>query len=379
MIARLKFLAIVFAVLALVGFFVVISGVFPITASSGHWPVTRWFLEFSMERSVSTHAMGIESPPLDDERLVLKGAGHYETGCRSCHGAPDMSSPRIPQGMTPRPPDLATVVENWEPNELFYITKHGVKFTGMPAWPAQQRDDEVWAVTAFLQKLPALDSARYRQLVYGDTLQNGNAAPIEDLAEDATAHREAAQRCARCHGVQGGGRGKGAFPRLAGQSSAYLKGALSAYASGERHSGMMEPLAARLSESDMQELSQYYAKMDVPSQPAADSATQAIELGASIAKSGIPARRVPACNECHGAGEVAKNPHYPTLDGQYAPYLVQQLKLFQDRHRGGSQYAHLMHSVVDPLSKEELHAVALYYASRSPMIESNGGIEPSER
>jgi mono/diheme cytochrome c family protein len=55
--------------------------------------------------------------------------------------------------MLPQPPDLADVVGEWNNAQLFRIVKHGVRFTGMPAWPMQDRDDEVWAMVAFLREL----------------------------------------------------------------------------------------------------------------------------------------------------------------------------------------------------------------------------------
>ena len=122
------------------GFLVAVSGLVPIAASSGHWPITEWFLQFAMQRSISTHSLGIEVPPLDDSDLILKGATHYEIACRLMSRQPGpATAPRIPPNMTPHPPDLAERIREAKSQELFYVVKHGVKFTGMPAWPAIQR------------------------------------------------------------------------------------------------------------------------------------------------------------------------------------------------------------------------------------------------
>src|SRR5688572_16749817 len=141
------------AVLAALGLGVV-SGVVPIAASSGHWWITDRFLHFAMRRSIVTHSLFVTAPPLMDPALVTRGAGHYELACRPCHGSPDLERPPIAQGMTPAPPYLPPLVAEWQPRHLFYVVKHGVKFTGMPAWPTQNRDDEVWAMVAFLERLP---------------------------------------------------------------------------------------------------------------------------------------------------------------------------------------------------------------------------------
>ena len=169
------------AVLAVGGFLVAVSGIVPIKASSGHWPITTWFLQLAKHRSVATHTLGLKAPALDEPQLVLKGAGHYETGCRPCHGSPELRHPRIVQQMLPPPPYLPPRLSAWEPDELFYIVKHGIKFTGMPAWPARQRDDEVWAMVAFLRALPTLDAAAYRRLVHGDATPHETVVPLHGL------------------------------------------------------------------------------------------------------------------------------------------------------------------------------------------------------
>lgn len=147
--------------LAIGGFLIAASGIVPIKASSGHWAITDWFLHFAMRRSIATQSLGIESPALDEPGLVLKGAGHYETGCAPCHGSPQRP-PTFAEAMTPRPPHLPPRLSEWSPDDLFYVVKHGVKFTGMPGWSALGRDDEVWAMVAFLRKLPSLAAEDYR-------------------------------------------------------------------------------------------------------------------------------------------------------------------------------------------------------------------------
>ena len=250
-----------FGTLAVLGGVIVLAGLIPIKASSGHWPVTRWFLEFSMERGFSMQSRGVTVPRLDDRAMVLRGATQFEATCRPCHGAPDLRHPRVAAAMTPQPPYLPEVVPNWDAAELFTIVKHGVKFTGMPAWPANHRDDEVWDMVAFLRILPGLDADEYRALASGRTSgAAGVAAPIEMLTGPENLPRAVRERCARCHGVDGRGRGA-AFPILAGQHREYLYLSLEAFERGDRHSGVMEPVAAGLSDREMQELARYYAEL----------------------------------------------------------------------------------------------------------------------
>lgn len=382
---------------ALGGFLFVAAGIVPIKASSGHWAITAWFLNFAMRRSVVTHSLTIKAPPLDDAALVLKGAGHYEIGCRPCHGSPDMSQPpRIAQAMTPNPPDLSHEVPKWDPEELFYIVKHGVKLTGMPAWPAQKRDDEVWAVVAFLLELPTLTAADYRRLVKIDKPAARADAPESDLLGVPQVPSAVIESCGRCHGNDGAGRELAAFPKLAGQKPEYFFASLQAYALGRRSSGIMEPIAVALSREVTTALARYYAGLksnsvremqqtrartqepdpiqkieskpvyrdgssitDVPPERSAS----AVERGREIAMQGIPRQRVPACMDCHGPGDLPRNPNYPMLAGQYAEYLALQLTLFKKQIRGGTAYAHLMRPVAAGLTEEQMRDVARFYES----------------
>lgn len=248
-----KYFALFVTLMTIGGFLVAASGVIPIRASSGHWAITRWLLQFSKQRSVATYTLGMEVPSLDEPSLVLKGAGAYESNCRACHGSPSLRNPRVAQAMTPRPPYLPHTVPQWDADELFYIVKHGIKFTGMPAWPAQQRDDEVWAMVAFLLKFPALNPEEYTRLISAETTLRNESA-TENLSLGKPTPRAVILNCARCHGADGLGRGVGAFPKLAGQNPDYMYRSLQAYARGERHSGVMEPVVAGLSDEEMRDL-----------------------------------------------------------------------------------------------------------------------------
>ena len=347
-----------------IGFLVVVLGLVPIKASSGHWPITAWILSFTMSRSVSTHAMGIQVPAMDDSGMVLKGATLYETGCFPCHGNPTIQRPRIAMQMTPHPPYLPPVIHEWKPGELFYIVKHGVKFTGMPAWPARQRDDEVWAIVAFLQKFPELNEQEYKQMVSGENEQSGEVVPIQALSGRQLLPRSISDTCIRCHGPEGQGRQAGVAPKLAGQKPAYLEAALDSYTRGKRHSGVMEPIAAALSRDEIRDLSRYFSELEAtPIISNSSESEPAIQRGATIALHGLPKARIPICAECHGPSDNAQNKAYPTLAGQYAEYIALQLKLFADDRRGGSEFGPLMHPVASLLSTEQIRDVALYYQS----------------
>lgn len=366
---------IVLTLLAAAGFVVAASGIVPMKASSGHWPITLALLQFAKNRSIQTHSLAIDVPELGQQWQVMKGAGHYENGCAPCHGSPAQSSPRIAAAMLPKPPSLSQRVAGRNPAQLFYVVRHGLKFTGMPAWPSPERDDEVWAMVAFLRELPRLDSTAYRRLVDGEASPATSIPPLIELGKSNGLPTVVRSSCARCHGLDGQGRGRGnpAFPRLAGQKRAYLIAALEAYRTSRRHSGIMEPIAAALTEDEQMQAAVYYGGLTSDAGTAADRrATGSISRGESIARDGIPDRGVPACMDCHGPGEHRRNAAYPDLAGQYAGYIVLQLDLFRSGRRGGSPFAHLMRFVAPRLDPGEARDVAAYYES---LASDRGGME----
>ena len=256
------------------------SGLVSIAASSGHFAVTRWYLGWTMENAVETQSMLIVKPKdlnLDDPALVRRSAGHYATGCAACHGAPGVPQSPVVKEMTPAPPRLEEKVNEWSDEELFWMVKNGIKYSGMPAWPAQERDDEVWAQVAFLRALPEMTRTEYAELALGGGLADNDLEPggettaaLDGLFENALAD------CVRCHGRDGLGRGEGdaedAFPIIAGQPAPYLYATLRAFALGRRDSGFMEPPASRYPSEVLEELARYFADQPVPLERAGDAA-----------------------------------------------------------------------------------------------------------
>jgi cytochrome c553 len=333
------------------------SGLLNIAASGGHWAITDWFLHYVMRQSVETHSMAIEAPPLDDPALVHRGAGHYATGCAPCHGAPGQERSAVARAMTPPPPFLPERVAEWQPNELFWIVQNGVKFTGMPAWAAPERSDEVWAMVAFLLQLPMMEPERYRELALGEL---AGAMPVHaGLEALADPFEPLLADCARCHGRDGAGRGVGAFPKLGGQSEDYLLATLQAYALGARRSGIMQPAAHGLSEADMRRLAAHYANAG---SFASDAASGGDADGEALALHGAPDQGIPACATCHEP-TGRRYPAYPALRGQTADYLAQQLRLFRDGSRGGTAYGHIMQTIARRMSDAQILATARYFGS----------------
>jgi mono/diheme cytochrome c family protein len=144
---------------------VIYSGAYDVSASTPHGGFSRWLMETAMRSSVEQRAEGIDVPELGDESLALAGINDFEEMCVQCHGAPGKEPGAAGQGLNPPAPDLAESAKEMSAAELFWVTRHGIRMTGMPAWGSTHTDDELWPVVALMTRLPELDAAAYEDLL----------------------------------------------------------------------------------------------------------------------------------------------------------------------------------------------------------------------
>lgn len=152
-----------------VGAGVVYSGLFDISADTPHSPLVHRLIETTREQAIERRARDVTAPVnLSDAERVRRGAGNYAAMCVECHLAPGKANSEIRMGLYPAPPDLARPArapENVAARQ-FWIIKHGIKATGMPAWSKGGIEDEaIWDMVAFLQRMPALTPEQYLALV----------------------------------------------------------------------------------------------------------------------------------------------------------------------------------------------------------------------
>jgi len=160
--------AVVVAVLFILGALAfVYSGVYKIAADEPHWRVTHWLLEMTRTQSIKSELDDVVVPDtFGSAERIRKGAIAYADMCQVCHLAPGVSPTPLQLGLYPQAPKLAEAGSHQHEAEyLFWIIKHGIKMTGMPAWGETHTDEELWDVVAFLQKLPELNQQEYVNLI----------------------------------------------------------------------------------------------------------------------------------------------------------------------------------------------------------------------
>lgn len=202
----------VLAAIALAGAAAVVGGgLYNVAATEQHWQPVYSLIETAMRQSVRLRARGIEAPlSLDDPRLVARGAACFRDKCVQCHGAPGIAQEPIGLSMQPLPGPLMDANQRWRPREMYWVIRHGVRMSGMPAWQFHMSDEDIWAVVAFVGTLPALSPQQYARVADVSAAPSCAApAPAASAAAlrpaDARRGRQALPQyaCSACHTIPG--------------------------------------------------------------------------------------------------------------------------------------------------------------------------------
>jgi mono/diheme cytochrome c family protein len=164
--------------LIVAGGYFVYSGAYNIAADDPHSKPIFAMLQTLRDRSINVRSESLAVPNLEDPQVILKGAGQYAAMCTGCHLTPGEKDSEIRPGLYPQPPDLSQT--RVEPKAAFWVIKHGIKMSAMPAWGGSHDDATIWSMVAFLQKLPGMTPEHYKDMV--------SRAPDENMPGNAGHH-----------------------------------------------------------------------------------------------------------------------------------------------------------------------------------------------
>ncbi|HSW04301.1 c-type cytochrome [Aquabacterium sp.] len=202
---------------------VVRLGLYDISATSSHTGSVYALLETTMIHSVRARAATIEAPPLQDPALLTQGAACYREHCVQCHGGPGVAQGDVGKSLQPLPGPLVDAARRWRPREIYWITRHGIKMSGMPAWELRLSDGQLWAVVGFVDRLALLSPQGYAGAMAQAQAQRcatasapcpvpGNCTPtdtadqqpVQARSRDEQARLALAQyACVACHRIPG--------------------------------------------------------------------------------------------------------------------------------------------------------------------------------
>lgn len=150
------------------------TGAVDVAATADYLPGAHWFFSTLSERSIRRHAEAavaageIAPAPEVTDAMLRTGAVHYRAMCVVCHGAPGKERGELGQGLKPKPPDLSHAAREMNEAEILWVVDHGIRHTGMPAFGATHGDEELQAITAFVERLDGMSPEDYTRLTGGE-------------------------------------------------------------------------------------------------------------------------------------------------------------------------------------------------------------------
>ena len=193
------FVLIVLAVIAAFAGVFIYAGIYNIGADTPHSKLVYNTLDTLRERSIASYSNDIRPPAdLNDPKRISAGAGLYNEMCTGCHLGPGVEKSEMSQGLYPQAPEHARGNDH-TPAQQFWIIKHGVKLSAMPAWGKTHDDQLIWDMVAFLQALPKMNPQQYQAAVASAPADHdemmkemsGAHAPPEKAAEPEHSHAHA--------------------------------------------------------------------------------------------------------------------------------------------------------------------------------------------
>ncbi len=188
----LSFLAGVLATLLVVsggGYLLLALGWFPIGADNAPGTLERRLARTAHHAYMAKHVPRTENPVQPTPANLAEGAREYEEHCAVCHGGARQAKSVLRTKFSPPVPQLVTRVPHDPDPDFFWITKHGIRMTGMPAWDGILSDDQIWKVVSFLKhsnNLPP-EAKQAWQAAAGLAVVAAAGAPREERAKSAPA------------------------------------------------------------------------------------------------------------------------------------------------------------------------------------------------
>lgn len=188
-------------------------------------------------------------------------------------------------------------------------------------------------------------------------------APASATLHDAMSSRVLA--CTACHGKEGRATPQGYFPRIAGKPAEYLYHQLLNFRDGRRSYPQMGYLLENLTDDYLHEMAVHFAALQVPypEAPAPQATPAVLERGRALVHQGDPARRLPACVQCHGQAMTGVQPAIPGLLGLPRDYLNGQLGAWKTGQRR-AQAPDCMAQVARQLTPEDVSAISAWLAAQ---------------
>jgi len=105
------------------------------------------------------------NPFATNELILTEAREHFADHCASCHANDGRGDTPLGRNLSPRAPDMRlAATQSKSDGELYYVIHNGIRFSGMPAWGAEGKDDDSWKLVLFIRHLPQLTADELKDM-----------------------------------------------------------------------------------------------------------------------------------------------------------------------------------------------------------------------
>jgi len=100
-----------------------------------------------------------------NDPLLREAREHFADHCASCHANDGSGHTVLGEGLSPQAPDMRLAATQLKSDgELYSLIHNGIRFSGMPAWGTEGKDDDSWKLVLFIRHLPQMSADEIRDM-----------------------------------------------------------------------------------------------------------------------------------------------------------------------------------------------------------------------
>ena len=126
-------------------------GIVPVQADVAPSSLETGLFGSALHASVARHAPKGGAPHASADTDTTEGAATYRQLCSRCHGLTEQSDNTYGKSFYPPAPHLPLQGTTFTEGEVFWIVKHGIRNTAMPAWSNLLSDEDIWKVAGVVR------------------------------------------------------------------------------------------------------------------------------------------------------------------------------------------------------------------------------------
>jgi mono/diheme cytochrome c family protein len=132
-------------------------GVYPINADAEAFWLEKKVAKMAIHSHLNKQTKDLKNPFSATPEVLNEGMKSFKSNCAGCHGSPTHVDATFADSLFPKAPQFGHKGLNDSSAEIFWLTKHGIRMSGMPAFGSMLSDDEIWKLATFIgniEKLP---------------------------------------------------------------------------------------------------------------------------------------------------------------------------------------------------------------------------------